>query len=74
VKKWGEAALRAKKAGYDGVEVNSSARYLLNSFMSRSINKRTDEYGPQSLENRLRFTLEVMQSVREKVGSDYPRR
>ncbi|MFC1872574.1 FAD-dependent oxidoreductase [Chloroflexota bacterium] len=72
VKKWGDAALRAKEAGFDGVEVNSSARYLLNSFMTRSINKRMDEYGPQSLENRARFSLEVIESVRKAVGPDYP--
>ncbi|MFC2009865.1 FAD-dependent oxidoreductase [Chloroflexota bacterium] len=72
VLKWGEAALRAKQAGFDGVEINSSARYLLNSFMTRSINKRTDKYGCQSLENRARFSLEVIAAVRNVVGSSYP--
>lgn len=72
VAKWGRAATRAREAGFDGVEVNSSARYLLNSFLSLNLNKRTDEYGSQSMENRARFTLEVIREVRARVGEDFP--
>lgn len=66
-----KAALRAKKAGYDGVEIHSAHGYLLNQFYSPITNKRTDEYGG-SLENRIRFHLEIIDAVRKAVGNDYP--
>lgn len=65
------AALRAKEVGYDGVEIHSAHGYLLNQFYSPLTNKRTDAYGG-SLENRIRFHLEVLEAVREAVGADYP--
>ncbi|MBO7677772.1 MAG: NADH:flavin oxidoreductase [Erysipelotrichaceae bacterium] len=65
------AALRVKKAGFDGVEIHCAHGYLLNQFYSPLTNKRTDEYGG-SLENRIRIVLEVIQAVREKVGPDFP--
>ena len=61
------AALRAIKAGYDGVEIHSAHAYLLNQFLSPITNKRTDEYGG-SMDNRLRFLLETMAKVREAIG------
>ncbi len=64
------AAVRAKAAGYDGVEIHSAHTYLLNQFYSPLTNKREDEYGG-SLENRLRFHVEVIKKVREAVGPDY---
>ena len=64
------AAVRAKAAGYDGVEIHSAHTYLLNQFYSPLTNKREDEYGG-SLENRLRFHVEVISKVREAVGPDY---
>lgn len=67
-----QAALRAKKAGYDGVEIHSAHGYLLNQFYSPLTNFRTDEYGCQSIENRTRFHAEVIAAVREAVGADYP--
>ncbi len=67
-----QAALRAKKAGYDGVEIHSAHGYLLNQFYSPLTNFRTDEYGCQSIENRTRFHAEVIAAVREAVGEDYP--
>lgn len=66
------AALRAKKAGYDGVEIHSAHGYLLNQFYSPLSNQREDEYGPQSIENRLRFLTETMQVVRAAIGNDMP--
>ncbi len=66
-----EAALRAKKAGFDAVQVHTANRYLLASFVSPYWNRRTDHYGG-SLENRARFPLEVVRAVREAVGADYP--
>jgi len=65
------AALRAKQAGFDMVEVIGSAGYLICQFLSPVINKRTDQYGG-GLENRMRFGLEVLAAGRESVGPDYP--
>ena len=65
------AALRAVKAGYDGVEIHCAHGYLLNQFYSPLTNKRTDEYGG-SLENRLRITLEVVDRVRQAIGGEIP--
>ncbi|NLB89493.1 MAG: FAD-dependent oxidoreductase [Syntrophomonadaceae bacterium] len=69
IKHFGEAALRAKKAGYDVIEVIGSAGYLINQFYSPVTNMRTDEYGG-SLENRMRFGLEVIKEIRSQVGKD----
>lgn len=66
------AAMRAKAAGYDGVEIHSAHGYLLNQFYSPLTNKRTDEYGADTLENRTRFHVEVIQKVRHAVGNSYP--
>ena len=69
--KFVEAALRAKAAGYDGVEIHSAHGYLLNQFYSPLTNKRTDEYGPQSVENRTRFAVEMYRKARKALGEDY---
>ncbi len=66
-----KAALRAKEAGFDGVEILGSAGYLISQFFSPITNKRTDIYGG-SLDNRMRFGIEVVKKVREAVGPDYP--
>lgn len=66
------AALRAVRAGCDGVEIHSAHSYLLNQFYSPLTNRRTDEYGPQTMENRLRFHLETVDAVRKAVGQDVP--
>lgn len=66
------AALRAKAAGFDGVEIHSAHRYLLNQLYSPLTNKRTDEYSGNTLEGRLRLHLEIIQAIREAVGKDYP--
>ena len=67
-----EAARRAQAAGFDGVEIHSAHGYLLNQFFSPLANQRTDAYGPQSVENRIRFHREVIQAVRQAVGDDFP--
>ena len=64
-----QAALRAKKAGFDAVEVIASAGYLICQFLSPKTNKREDDYGG-SFENRMRFGLETIRRVREGIGSD----
>ena len=60
----------AKLAGYDGVEIMGSEGYLLNQFLSRHVNARTDQYGG-SLENRMRFPLAVVRAVRDAVGKEF---
>ncbi len=67
----GAAAKRAKTAGFDAVEILGSAGYIFDQFLSSVVNKRTDEYGG-SLENRVRFPQEMIASVRNAVGPDYP--
>jgi len=66
-----QAAGRVKKAGFDAVEVLSGTGYLISEFLSPLTNKRTDDYGG-SLENRMRFGLEVIEAIRKKVGEDFP--
>ena len=68
---YGQAALRAKKAGFDMVELHGATGYLLLQFLSPRLNRRSDGYGG-SLENRMRFPLEVVETVREFVGKDFP--
>jgi 2,4-dienoyl-CoA reductase (NADPH2) len=70
IESFGEAARRAKEAGFDAVEVIASAGYLICQFLSPLTNKRTDQYGG-SWENRTRFGIEVIKKIREKVGSNY---
>lgn len=65
-----DVAYRMRQAGYDGVEIGAVWGVLLASFMSPAYNERSDEYGG-SLENRLRFPLEVIDTVRASVGDDF---
>jgi 2,4-dienoyl-CoA reductase-like NADH-dependent reductase (Old Yellow Enzyme family)/thioredoxin reductase len=71
IQNFAEAARRAKESGFDGVEIHAAHGYLLSSFLSPAYNKRQDKYGG-GLENRARFLLEVIQAVRDRVGSSYP--
>jgi len=66
-----QAALRAKKAGIDGVEIHGAHGYLVHQFLSRASNKRQDSYGGD-ITNRARFLIEVIEAVRKVVGNDYP--
>lgn len=66
-----DGAERAKKAGFDVIEIHGAHGYMLNQFLSPESNKREDEYGG-SEENRWRFPLEVYDAVRARVGDDYP--
>ncbi len=67
IRKFGEAAMRVREAGMDGVEIAASHGYLIAQFLSPRINLRTDEYGG-TLENRLRFLRETIEVVRDAVG------
>jgi 2,4-dienoyl-CoA reductase-like NADH-dependent reductase (Old Yellow Enzyme family) len=71
VNAFGQAAYRAKEAGFDGLQIHAAHGYLLNQFLSPAFNRRTDEYGG-SVENRARFLLEVLREVRAAVGSKFP--
>ncbi|MBS6195246.1 MAG: NADH:flavin oxidoreductase [Clostridiales bacterium] len=66
------AALRAKTAGFDGVEIHSAHGYLLNQFYSPLTNKRIDEYTGNTIQGRIKLHLEIIRSIREAVGNDYP--
>jgi len=64
-------ATRAKRAGYDMVEIHSAHGYLVDSFMSPYLNTRSDEFGG-SLKNRMKFPIELIKRIKEAVGDDYP--
>lgn len=65
------AALRAKKAGFDAIQLHAAHGFLLSQFLTPYYNRRTDEYGG-TIENRARILLETCKLVREKVGNEYP--
>lgn len=67
----GKGARLAKLCGYDGVDIHACHGYLVHSFLVERSNFRKDEYGG-SFENRIRFLLELLRSVRRNVGPDYP--
>ncbi len=68
---FGKAAKRCKEAGFDCVEILAGTGYLISAFLSPITNKREDDYGG-SFENRMRFGIEVLKSVRKFVGEDFP--
>ena len=70
IKDFAAAALRAKNAGFDGVEIHGANGYILDQFLTDYTNQRTDRYGG-STENRVRLLVEVVQAVRASVGSGY---
>lgn len=71
VGQFAQAAVRAQRAGLDGVEIHGGHGYIISEFLSPQTNQRDDEYGG-SLENRARLLLEVIAAVRAAVGPDYP--
>ncbi|MBL0954688.1 MAG: FAD-dependent oxidoreductase [Leptospira sp.] len=60
----------AKLAGYDGVEIMGSEGYLINQFIAKRTNNRTDDWGG-SFENRIKFPIEIVKAVRKRVGTDF---
>jgi 2,4-dienoyl-CoA reductase-like NADH-dependent reductase (Old Yellow Enzyme family) len=68
---FGEAARRAKEAGFDGVQIHGAHGYLITQFLSGYTNRRNDKWGGP-FENRMRFLVEVYNSMRSAVGPDYP--
>ncbi|EQF23215.1 flavin oxidoreductase / NADH oxidase family protein [Clostridioides difficile CD160] len=71
VKSYGEVAGLAKRAGFEMIMVHGGHGWLINQFLSPYFNKRTDKYGG-TLENRVRFAQEVLDSVRKAVGPGFP--
>ena len=71
IQAYADAAVRAKKCGFDAVEIHGAHGYLINQFSSPFSNKRSDEYGGTT-KNRARFGVEVIRAVRRAVGEDYP--
>lgn len=71
VTSFSEAALRAKRAGFDGVQVHSAHGYLLSQFLSPHFNRRDDEYGGD-IKNRTRIHCEIIRAIREKIGKNFP--
>jgi 2,4-dienoyl-CoA reductase-like NADH-dependent reductase (Old Yellow Enzyme family) len=65
------AAVRAREAGFDGVELHGANGYILDQFLTDYTNHRTDEYGG-SVENRVRLSVEISEAVRGAVGDDFP--
>ncbi|MCX6000481.1 MAG: FAD-dependent oxidoreductase, partial [Chloroflexi bacterium] len=73
IEQYGEAARRAREAGYDGMELHSAHNYMLaGSFLSPLRNKRTDAYSGGSVEGRLRFAVQIIKRMKAKAGHDFP--
>lgn len=70
IKDFGRCAKLAKLSGYDGVEIMGSEGYLLNQFICNRTNRRTDQWGG-SVENRMRFPVEIIKQIRKEVGPNF---
>lgn len=71
IDKFVQAAVRAQKAGYDGIELHGAHQYLIAQFMSAFSNKRFDEFGG-SFRNRMNFPVKIIQGIKEQCGQDFP--
>ncbi|WP_026485734.1 oxidoreductase [Caldanaerobius polysaccharolyticus] len=71
IEKFGDAARRARDAGFDAVEVHGAHGYLIAQFMSPYTNKRIDEFGGDFM-SRMKFPVEIVKNIRKKVGNGYP--
>ena len=71
VERHAEAALLAREAGVDAIEIHAGHGYLIDGFLSPTTNRRTDEYGGP-VENRARFLVEVLRAIRRRAGRDFP--
>lgn len=72
IERVGISAERGKAVGFDCIEIKGASADALNGFLSRRINKREDEYGPQSIENRTRLFCRMIQKIKEVNGADFP--
>jgi 2,4-dienoyl-CoA reductase (NADPH2) len=71
VEEFAKGAVRIRRAGFDGIELNSATNHLLNSFLSRAWNRRHDAYGCDSLESRARIVVEIIGEVKRRNGRDF---
>jgi 2,4-dienoyl-CoA reductase (NADPH2) len=72
VDRFASGTARLQQAGWDGIEINAAADHLFHTFLSRFWNKRDDKYGPQSMENRTRFIVDVIKEIKKRCGQDFP--
>jgi 2,4-dienoyl-CoA reductase-like NADH-dependent reductase (Old Yellow Enzyme family) len=70
IRKFTNSAIKLKEAGFDGVEIHAAHGYLINQFLSPLTNQRKDKWGG-SLENRMRFLMEVYRNIRTKLGKEF---
>jgi 2,4-dienoyl-CoA reductase-like NADH-dependent reductase (Old Yellow Enzyme family) len=71
VKEFGDAAVRAKAAGFDGVQLHGAHGYLLSKFLSPEFNRREDEYGGTP-EKNVRVAVDILKEIKARCGADYP--
>jgi 2,4-dienoyl-CoA reductase (NADPH2) len=71
VDKFASAAVRAKQAGFDGIDINAASSHLVHNFLSPFWNRRQDEYGG-STEKRARFLLEIVREIKKRAGKEFP--
>ena len=71
VEAFGNLVERAKRAGFQGIELNAGCNHLLNSFLSRAWNKRQDAYGVGSLESRAKIVVDIIQEIKRRNGQDF---
>ncbi len=72
ITQYADATRRAIKAGFDGVEISGAQRLLIQTFLSTFSNKREDEYGADTLDNRIRFGIEVLEAVQRVIEAEAP--
>ena len=72
IERVGTSAARAKSVGFDCIEIKGASADALNGFLTRRINKREDDYGPQSIENRTRLFRRMIEKIKEVNGADFP--
>lgn len=73
IEQYAEATRRAIQAGFSGIEISGAQRLLIQTFFSTFSNQRKDEYGADSLENRMRFGLEVISAVQKVIKEEAPK-
>ena len=71
INKYANAAARAQKAGFDGVDINAGSSHIVHNFLSPFWNRRQDDYGG-SLEKRARFLTEIIREIKKRAGKDFP--
>ena len=72
VEKFVNNAVGAQRAEFDGIEINTSCSHLLHTFLSPFWNKRHDEYGCDTIENRTRFLVAIITGIKKRLGQDFP--